>query len=366
MYDDLTVQMIQDELLAAVSADMDIRPSSLIYTVCAAAALQFAQLYVNLDYVNDQSYASTADREHLLLIAKEAAMAPKDATATTVKAKFNIELQLGTRFTAINVPYKFYITTPCELDSDGFYYAQMDCETAGDLPDTEFVGPCVPVDVAGDVIEIDGLTTAEIVSIITPGEDEEDTEAFRKRYFTESQWEHYGGNIADYEVMMSRQMGVGACKVIPVWNGGGTVKLVLVDPEFKPCSQEFIKQVQESVDPPGLEGDGYGKAPIDHAVTVVSADKTVINVGFTLTYDDGQSWATVETNVKAAIEAYFDKVRRQWKDLDTLIIRIAHIESAILDVPGVVDIKGTTLNSGADNVSVTAYNVPLLGTVTPS
>lgn len=115
MYDDLTVQMIQDELLATVSADMDTRPSSLIYTVCAAAALQFAQLYVNLDYVNDQSYASTADREHLLLIAKEAAMAPKDATATTVKAKFNLELQLGTRFTAINVPYKFYITTPCEL-----------------------------------------------------------------------------------------------------------------------------------------------------------------------------------------------------------------------------------------------------------
>lgn len=365
MYDDLTVQMIQDELLAAFSAEMDTRPSSLIYAVCSAAALQLAQLYVNLVYVNDQSYASTADREHLLQIAKEAALAPKSATATIVKAKFDKELDIGTRFTASKVPYKFYITTPCELDSDGFYYARMDCETVGDLLNSDFIGPCVPIDIAGDVIEIDKLTVAEIVSIIEPGEDEEDTEVFRKRYFVESQWEHYGGNIADYEVMMSRQTGVGACKVIPVWNGGGTVKLVLVDPEFKPCSQEFIEQIQEAIDPAGLEGLGYGKAPIDHVVTVDTAGQTVIDVGFELTYDDGHSWNTVGGKVKSAVEAYFDKVRRKWKELDTLIIRIAHIESAILDVPGVVDIKGATLNGGTDNVPVTAYNVPLLGTVAP-
>lgn len=365
MYDDVTLQQIQDELLASVSAEMDKRPSSLIYAVCAAAAPYFAQQYLELDYVNDQSYASTADREHLVVIAKEAAITPKGATYTIVKGKFNLEIPQGTRFAVMGADYKFYSVEPSALAEDGFYYAKMTCETSGNLPNDDFLGACTPIDVSGDVVEIKGLTTCEIVSIITQGEDEEDTEVFRERYFTESRWEHYGGNIADYEIMMSRETGVGACKVIPKWDGGGTVKLVLVDPDYKPCSSEFIKQIKETVDPEGYEGEGYGKAPIDHIVTVVSAEPTNIAVSFKLTYVEGQSWATLGDKIKSAIESYFDSVRQKWKSSGTspLIVRVAYIESAVLDVEGIVDISGTTLNGKDANVEVSPYNVPMVGTV---
>lgn len=366
MYDDITLQQIQDDLLNAVSEEMDKRPSSLIYAVCAAAAPYFAMQYLEMDYVNDQSYASTADREHLILLAKDdAAITPKDATNTIVKGKFNLAIDQGTRFAVMGSDYKFYTTEPCELNSDGFYYAKMTCETAGNLPNDDFLGACTPIDVSGDVIEIKGLTTCEIVEILVQGEDEEDTEVFRKRYLSERKWEHYGGNIADYEIMMSRETGVGDCKVIPKWDGGGTVKLVLVDPENKPCSEEFVNQIKESIDPTGLEGKGYGKAPIDHIVTVVSAEPTNINIAFTLTYVEGQSWATLGDKIKAAIESYFDSVRQKWKasDKSPLIIRVAYIESAVLDVEGIVDITGTTLNGQDANVEVPPYNVPMVGTV---
>lgn len=364
MYDDMSSQTILDEMLASVDPTMDKRSSSLIYAALSAYALRDYQGYVNLDYINDQAFADTADRQHLILIAKEAGLAPMPATATLAMGKFNIAVPQGTRFSAINTTYNFYTIEACEQDEDdGFYYAEMRCETVGDLPDDSFVGLITPIDVSGNVTEIEGLATAEITVIIQRGENEEDTEEFRERYFTETQWEHYGGNIADYEIMCSTISGIGEVKVIPVWDGGGTVKLVIVDTDMLPPSEEFVAQVKEEIDPTEYEGLGYGKAPIDHIVTVVAAGKTTINVALNITYEDGQDWAMLGDQIKATIEDYFADTRSEWKESNGLVIRIAHIESAVLSVAGVLDVTGTTLNGQQQNVTIDQYSVPILGTV---
>lgn len=364
MYDDISTQSLLTELLSRVNGGMDKRESSLIYAALAAAAPEFYQGYVNLSYILDQAFADTADREHLILRAKEAGIAPKTATCTIVKGKFNIAVPQGTRFSAMNSEYNFYLIEPCEQDEDdGAYYAQMQCETVGDLPDESYVGLITPIDVSGAVTEIEGLTTAEIVEIIQRGENEESTEDFRARYFVETKWEHYACNIADYENMCALISGIGEVKVIPVWQGGGTVKLVLVDTDMLPPSDEFVAQVKEQIDPTELEGQGYGKASIGHTVTVVAAGKTTINITLQLTYEDGQDWATLGTEIQRVIEAYFAEVRKDWKKSKGLVIRIAHIESAVLDVEGIVDVTGTTLNGQPQNVTIDEYSVPILGTV---
>ena len=46
-----------------------------------------------------------------------------------------------------------------------------------------------------------------------------------------------------------------------------------------------------------------------------------------------------------------------------MIVRIAQIEAAILTVPGVIDVTGTTLNGSAANVTLDAEEIPVLGTV---
>ena len=364
MFDDITQSSILNDLLSRVDDSMDKRESSVIYAACSSVSVDFLQEHVNLSYVDDQAHADTADRTHLVIIAKEQAIAPKTATSTIVRGKFNIAVPQGTRFSALNTPYNFYTVEPCtQNEDDGFFYARLQCEQAGDLPDESYVGLITPIDVSGRVTEIEGLETAEIDEIIQRGEDDEDTEEFRERYFTETQWEHYGGNIADYENMCANISGIGDVKVIPVWAGGGTVKLVLVDSKNLPPSEEFVASVKEIIDPVEYEGLGYGKAPIDHTVTVVAAGKTTVDVVMTLTYEDGQNWSLIGDNIKKAIEAYFDETRKEWKESNSLTVRIAHIESAVLDVPGVVDVTGTTLNGAPENVVVGPYDVPILGTV---
>ena len=67
--------------------------------------------------------------------------------------------------------------------------------------------------------------------------------------------------------------------------------------------------------------------------------------------------------ITEVIEAYFAETRQDWKKNKGLVIRIAHIESAVLDVAGVLDVTGTTLNGQQQNVTVDEYSVPILGTV---
>ena len=38
------------------------------------------------------------------------------------------------------------------------------------------------------------------------------------------------------------------CKVIPLWNGAGTVKIVIVDADNRPADSELISKVKEHIE----------------------------------------------------------------------------------------------------------------------
>ena len=84
---------------------------------------------------------------------------------------------------------------------------------------------------------IQGLTTANLIEVLIPGEDVESDQSLRQRYYDSLFGLAFGGNIADYKQKVLKMQGVGAVKVYPVWQGGGTVKLVLLDSEYHAPSQ---------------------------------------------------------------------------------------------------------------------------------
>lgn len=46
-------------------------------------------------------------------------------------------------------------------------------------------------------------------------------------------------------------------------------------------------------------------------------------------------------------------------------MRIAQIETRLLAIEGIIDISGTTINGDANNLTLTTYQIPVLGSVTP-
>lgn len=121
--------------------------------------------------------------------------------------------------------------------------------------------------------------------------------------------------------------------------------------------------MQEMIDPPGSSGQGIGSAPIGHQVTIAGVQSVTIDVTTTVTLADGVTVGQVQGPIVEVIETYLLGLRKEWANQTQLVVRVALIEAAILGVPGVIDVAGTTLNGSAANVALGPEEIPVLGTV---
>lgn len=348
MYKNITYELILQRMLDAVPNTVDKREGSIIYNALAPAAVELQNMYIELDVILDESFADTQSRTYLIKRAAERGITPDPATKAVVKGVFNIDVPIGSRFSLGGLNY---VVT--EQVSVGEF--KLECETADH--EGNQIGTIIPIDY------IAGLTSAEITEILIPGEDEEDTESLRRRYFDSLESQSYGGNVADYKEKTMSLVGVGGVKVYPVWNGGGTVKLVIIDSTFGVPTSTLIDSVQTAVDPVVNAGQGEGFAPIGHVVTVEGVTSTTVDIVTTITYKDGWSWVDIESYVYEAIDNYFKELTSTWDDETNLIVRISQIEIRLLDIQGIVDISGTTINTFTQNLVLGANNIPVRGVV---
>lgn len=352
MHENVTFNTIMEDMLARVPSTMDKREGSVIWDALAPCAVELQNLYIALDTVLNETFADTASIFYLAKRAAERGISQKLASHAVLKGEFtpvNLELSIGARFSCDSLNY---VVT--EKISNGFY--KLTCETAG-TEGNKYFGTLIPIDY------IDGLKTAELTEVLIPAEDDEDVESLRERYFKSMTSQAYGGNIADYQEKTMSISGVGGVKVTPVWNGGGTVKLTIIDSTFNVPTDEVISTVQNMIDPVGHSGEGVGLAPIGHVVTVVGVRSKTVNIVTDITYQDGWNWDSAKSYILNAIDNYFNELNRAWDKSENLIVRISQLESKILSCEGVLDVSGTTLNGSASNLSLSTNEIPARGTV---
>lgn len=350
MFEEMTFENILNDMLSRVPGDVDKREGSIVYDALAPAAYKLAEMYFQLANYTNLFFADTAVGEFLSRRAAEMGVIRQPATKALRKIVTDAAVSIGTRWAIEDTTY---IIT--EADSETEYKAE--CEQVGAVGN-HYTGALINIDNIPDV-------TAELTDILIPGEDEETDEALRQRYIASLANKAFGGNVADYKQKVSALMGVGGVKVAPVWDGGGTVKLIVIDSEFNAPSGTLIDDVQEAVDPVASQGEGYGIAPIGHIVTVVGVQEEEIDVESEITLQDGYVWEDVKPAVEAAINEYFAELRSTWAESNFLVVRISQIEVRILDITGIVDVANTKLNGVAQNIELGPYEIPVLDEVTP-
>ena len=395
MYEDNTYEVILQRMLARVPDKFDKREGSVIWDTHSPTAIELQILYLELDVILKEAYGDSASREFLILRCKERGIYPHEATKAVLKGVFvpsTIDVT-GQRF---NIGSMNFIVT--EKIADGEY--QVQCEIPGIIGNQQ-MGTMIPIDY------IEGLETAELTEILIPGEDEEETEDLRTRYFDSFNERAFGGNVRDYLEKTNAIPGVGSTKVTRVWNNdlcpaemlpsaavqawyttikptltgevaawletvfnaandkklttGGTVLLTILNSDFGVASDTLIQTVQQTIDPDEYAGEGYGVAPIGHVVKVESARSQSVVVKTNITFDAGYGWAKLQDSINAVISDYLLELRRAWADNPYLVVRISQIERRLLDIKGVVDIGGTRLNGGSDNLTLGKYEVPVFG-----
>ncbi|WP_200822692.1 baseplate J/gp47 family protein, partial [Clostridioides difficile] len=209
---------------------------------------------------------------------------------------------------------------------------------------------------------VDKLETAELTEILINGEDEESEDSLRQRYYDSLNSQSFGGNIQNYKDEVNKLPDVGGVKVYPVWNGGGTVKLVIINSNFKVPSTDLVNLVQEEIDP-NMKGEGLGLAPIGHRVTVEGVTSTTINISAEITYKSGYTWENIKSIAEEAIDDYLNELNMSWEDEENLIVRISQIETRLLSIDGVLDIANTMINSIASNLTIDSNSIVVRGEV---
>jgi uncharacterized phage protein gp47/JayE len=369
MYESQTYETVLQRIFDRVSAAMDKREGSIIYDATAPASWELAILYTALDYILSETFADTASRDYLLRRAAEYGVYPKPAGYALLRAELEgADVPVGARFNLENEALNYVVVEHL----DGCNYS-VQCETIGAIGNRYF-GDLIPAE--GEYIP--GLRRAELVDLLIPGEDEEETEHFRQAYKDSFLSRAFGGNRADYVQRVMALPGVGAVKVYPVWNHemnpegmipnqgvqswvaenlptlppdaaawlqnvftaaqklwltvGGTVKLVVLGANYSPASAELVNEVQTAIDPEQNHGEGLGIAPIGHVVNVFSAGTTTVSVSFGYDLKPGyNSFDDAKESIESVIDSYFLELAKTWMHSEPLRVYTAQITNRLLD-----------------------------------
>lgn len=359
------------KMLDVVPDNIDKREGSIIYDALAPAALVMGQQSLDMANVIKETYIKTASGAFLDYRAIEHGTSRYPATQTEAKAKVLNDkkepldnVQIGDKFASIGDSPIFYAVTKINDDLT----VELTAEVKGSSANS-YIGQILPV------TPNDLLSWAEITEITAPARDVESDDHLRARLLSSQSWIAYGGNVADYLDMTSKIDEVGAAQIYPTWNGGGTVKVVILNNDLMPASASLVQKVKNTLDPEDKQEEGYGLAPIDHAVTVTAPEELIVNVDISVKLDDTKATRYVKDSITKAVEGYFQSLRKDWADINQKLgrgyqetIYRSKILSQVMLTEGVVNAKLPSLNGRDADIDLVFTNsksqLPVVGTVT--
>lgn len=347
MFEDQTFEAIMQRLLAAVPDDLDKREGSFVYDALAPAALELAEAYIQLDRVLQLGFAQTTYGQYLDYRAAEHGLTRKPATKATgqvtVTGSQGTVIPAGSLF-ATGAGVQFATTVEATIDATGQVTVAVEAVVAGASGNV----PAGAITVIP--VSLPGVTAVTNAAPTTGGVDQESDSELLARLLDRVRNPATSGNAAHYSQWAKEVAGIGDAKVIPLWNGAGTVKVVVIDTNKQPATPELVQDVADHIEE---------IRPIGATVTVVSASALTVDVAAALTLDPKYTISDVQGSIEAAIINYLKDIAFKQD-----YVSYAKIGSLILDTPGVLDYANLTLNGAVTNIAVGAEQVAVLGTVT--
>lgn len=372
-----TYDYILTEALSKVPDNVDKREGSIIRDALSPCCYEAAKHILYLADIIEQTYIETANGLWLDGRVIEGGITRDPATYAKKLGVFKTQLDepcqisIGQSFSTVGDTILNYTAVQVYANEDGDVVPGsyvMQCNTVGSMGNS-YIGRIVPNDY------IEKLASAEITTLLYPGEEEESDDSLRERFLANLMKTAFGGNIAQYRQWAKEISGIGGVQVYPVWAGGGTVKLSIIDTDYNSCSSEFCQTILEKFDPENSGGEtglGLGIVPIGHKVTVSTPLPRTINVSGKITLLPGYKLETLLPQIKLALEEYLLSLRQAWENSDdennySVIVYLGRINFAILNVKGVSSAYELQLNGTDTDIRLTETSslqeIPVLGTV---
>lgn len=334
MYEAESQDTILKRLQQNTGSQVSTYEGTFAYDILASNSIEFAKQEVEREEMYKAAFAETASGDYLTLIAEDHGIIRKDATAAVgnVVVKGNGTIPIGTLFQT-ETGISFTATATIAVKNEATI--PVKCTEAGVL------GNVTAGTVTVIPISIPGITAVTNPDPMADGFDRENDDDLYERFHFYVTQPATSGNVNHYIEWASSIPGVGHVKVLPIWKGPGTVKVLVTDANGEPASPTLLNTVKayiESVRPIGAE------------VTVVTPALFDLTIKLTVTSGSGDA-----DYIKSMLNKYFVS-----RNFIGITISYAKVGNMILTdaKTGVDDYSGLLINDATGNISVTDDQIP--------
>jgi uncharacterized phage protein gp47/JayE len=335
-------------MLANSPANRNKLDGSFFRDLINAFGFMVARLYADINYVFQIIFMQTAYGAYLDLRAQEYGVFRIASVKATGTARFTgtigAAVPIGTRIsTVIDInslsPATYFETTAAGvINGSGLADIPIRAILAGNAGN---LSPNTIVRIGSNVANV---LTVNNSGSTSGGLDRETDTHFRNRFLDIMKEPVAGGTKSDYEAWAKQVDGVEDSLCVPLWNGNGTVKVVITATGGGVPSGSLVTAVQDYIDPtPGMGG---GLAPIGANVTVVAVTLTNINIIANTVIKTGYSGAAVRAAVAANLVSYLNALG------PGETVYYTAIGNVIYDTDGVLDYNSLTINTAFANVAI--------------
>ena len=324
------------------------------FDTLSANAQEFEKAYAEMSLLREAAFIQDSWGEYLTAKAAEHGVIRKEATAATVVLTIT-----GTAGTIVSLfstedGVNFETDEPVTIGNGGTVAVKATAQETGAS------GNVLAGTITHIPVSIQGVTAVNNEAAAYDGYNEEKDEALKERTLYKVRMPATSGNTYHYVEWAMEVAGVGAARCIRLWDGPGTVKVIIVDSNKDAPSAELIQSVYSHI---------MEEAPIGATLTVAAPVALPVTISFDVLNGSADAAA-----VKSCIEDYFRDKVFDMGDISQLAtypdgkiyVSYAQIGRVILDnveTTGVKDYGRLLVNGATNNIVVGAEEMPVVSEV---
>lgn len=166
----------------------------------------------------------------------------------------------------------------------------------------------------------------------------------------------YLGNDSDY-VRWAKAAGAGDCIVIPAWDGPGTVKLVLIDQNGQPATDELVQTVYDFIVSENDRSKRLLPAGCAELTCVPATTRAISYAIRGLLYTDETNISQIKNDFLNAVKSAYEEAKEE------NLLRYNDVRPLIKGIYGVEDFETFLIDGGTENIVLGKQEYPETGTL---
>lgn len=343
MFSNQTYEVIKQRILDNINIDIDKREGSFTSNMVSPLSEELAKAYISMGDILSLGFIDDTFDTFLDKRVSEFGVYRKAGTKATgeikVEGKEGAIITNGTLIKANDL--YFTVLNDIELPTDDILYVEAN-EVGYKynlLANTEF-----------ELVEKnDKVTKLVNESNFSKGVDIESDEDLRKRFVKVVNNPSTSGNKAHYEEWALEVDGVGRAIVYPLWNGNGTVKVMIIGNDNKSVSEDIINNCKLHIEE---------NMPIGCQLTVTTPSLLNVSVKANIELKEGYDIEDVKLDFEASLNEYL-------KDVTSELV-YSKVYGLLVNHAGVEDVTNFTINDNNINISISEDKIINISKVTLS